>query len=99
MTLEEAEKLILRMRVTRPYCKDCPTLSYQEVEGNRCPPAGYSEAPHIAGYIKRCEKCARTERFPWAERLTPQAVVDFIDREPWRNHDSWPLSDLEPLAK
>jgi len=37
-----------------------------------------------ASFVKRCEKCAATPEFPWAERLDAEKVLAFMKAHPRR---------------
>jgi hypothetical protein len=95
---EQAVEIIERMKKTRPTCDKCETrpftASLKEPDG----PEGFEPMSHFAGYVKRCEVCAASRVFPWADKLTPEAVVAFVEREPWRDSYSWPLAEMKPIA-
>lgn len=95
MTRDEAVELIERMKTTRPTCDKCPRID--EVNASFLA-AGWEDLPHKAGMVARCPSCASGKLFPWADKITPEAVAAFIEKEPWRDDTAWPLDDLRAVA-
>lgn len=48
---------------------------------------GWEQIPHARSFIKRCEKCANSRAYPWADRLDTEKVLAFMvankDRGPF----------------
>lgn len=59
---------------------------------------GFEQATHQAGFLKRCKACADTRMFPWADKLDPQRVLDFVLTDP-RCGGVFELAVLEDTLK
>lgn len=92
--LHQAAHLIQRMRMARPTCDGCETASYawarhlmqlgmneEDTPREFMYARGYEEAPHRAGYVKRCDTCANGRLFPWADKLDAERVADFLEHD------------------
>ena len=54
---------------------------------------GWIHAPHAPGFLRRCERCANKPLYPWADRLKPEKVLEFMVL-PVVNGHVFALSDL-----
>lgn len=104
MTLDEAKALIERMKTVRPTCEKCERRAY--AQGTLDKPladgllaTGWEHESEYAGWMRRCADCRAGRAFPWADKLTPQGIVDFVAKEPWRDERAWNLDDLKPVAE
>jgi hypothetical protein len=105
--LEMVRALIEQMKTVRPECAACETKSYDSIykehaskEPDKGFPLGAAEAmkaqgwEHMAGHarmIKRCATCASGQRFPWAEKLDPEKVLEHMKTKT----GVWELAELE----
>jgi hypothetical protein len=55
---------------------------------------GWIHAPNHAGFLRRCEKCATTPMFPWADKLEADKVLEFMRPQVAADCTFW-LGDLE----
>jgi len=58
----------------------------------------FEQATHQAGFLKRCPACAATPMFPWADKLDPQRVLNFVLVDP-RCESAFELSILEDTLR
>lgn len=59
---------------------------------------GFEQSPDHAGFLHRCPDCANTPMFPWADRLDPQRVLDFVLTDPRCEH-AFELAVLEETLR
>lgn len=59
---------------------------------------GFELASDRPGYLGRCRECEVTPMFPWADKLSPEAVLQFVLTDP-RCEQAFELSILEDTLK
>lgn len=90
--LDQVTETIERMKAARPWCNACRTMSYLEamklcdteywpVMRRDMKAAGYEELTDRAGWGMRCDACATGELYPWADKLDPQRVLEFVNTD------------------
>jgi hypothetical protein len=91
--MEQARETIERMLTIRPTCERCSVLSGAQAEGvvgssyspvvrQRMEEEGYEPRPHIGGFLKRCDDCRKSWKYPWAAQLHPDRVAAYIEAHP-----------------
>jgi hypothetical protein len=117
--LEDAKRLIERMKLARQRCWDqCIEVPAQVAAGGYeathggfsnqllqteqvdawMLKQGFERVEYKLGYMKRCATCAADRMFPWADKLDPQRVLDFVLTDP-RCEQAFELSILEDTLK
>jgi hypothetical protein len=95
MTEQDAIDIIERMKLARPTCAGCETMSYAwcrhlmtlgmnegETLSEFAHARGFDELTGAAGFLKRCEACQTARLFPWAAQLDPARVRHMIETDP-----------------
>lgn len=55
---------------------------------------GFERVQYAESYLKRCPQCASVRMFPWSDKLSPEAVLQFVLTDP-RCEQAFELSILE----
>lgn len=111
-TLDDARDTLEHMRAQHPECDACQTKSYATLFDENPGSLQNGLSTHLrdgwehlterAGIIKRCPACAISQLFPWAEKLTPEQVFEWVNRKRAENTHPWiafSLADMKELVE
>jgi hypothetical protein len=77
IALHQVRQMLHHMAQQKPTCGLCKSMGYSEGV-NMHEREGWERAMDFAGFVKRCESCAKSLAWPWAAKLDPVAVLRLI---------------------